>query len=65
MKLYEVTAAAYSYDEYDAFIIWAKTPEEALAIAQKGTANFDTGATVQEVVKPKLPGILLSSFNAG
>lgn len=65
MKLYEVTAAYYGYDEYDAFVIWAKNPEEALAIAQECTANFDAGATVREVVKPKVSGILLSSFNAG
>lgn len=65
MELYEVKAADYDYDEYDAFIIWAKSPEEALTLAQEGTANFDTGATVTEVKKPKQSGILLGSFNAG
>ncbi|MGL4756511.1 MAG: hypothetical protein ACRCXB_29500 [Aeromonadaceae bacterium] len=65
MKLYEVTAAAYSYDEYDAFIVWAETSVEALDIVRDITANFDTGATVTEVKKPKQSGILLGSFNAG
>lgn len=65
MKLYEVTAAAYSYDEYDAFIVWAETPVEALNIVRDITANFNTGATVTEVKKPKQSGILLGSFNAG
>ncbi len=71
MKLYSVVADDFGYDEYDEFLIWAETPEQALEIAQekardyRGRSNFDSKAEVKEVVPPAEPGILLGSFNAG
>lgn len=73
MKLYKVEAKEVDYDEYDAFIVWAKCPEEALLIAKtealsgyaERKTNFDVDATVTEIKKPKQTGILMGSFNAG
>ncbi len=71
MKLYSVVADDFGYDEYDTFIIWAETPEQALDIAREKTrdyrsrSNFDHKAEVTEVATPAEPGILLGSFNAG
>lgn len=71
MKLYLVTANHYSYDEYDSFVVWAKSPEEAekLAIAESGCSfiksNFLKGCVVAEIEKPKESGIVLGSYNAG
>lgn len=69
MKLYSVSAKSCDYDEYDEFIIWAKDAAEALSIAQAQAGdwcnNFDEGATVTVVTKPKVSGVLLGSFNAG
>ncbi len=71
MKLYSVVADDFGYDEYDEFLIWAETPEQALDIAQKKArgylphSNFDSKAEVKEVTPPAEPGILLGSFNAG
>ncbi len=72
MKLYSVVADKFDYDEYDKFLIWAETAEQALKIAQQkakgywsGMSNFDSKAEVTEVSPPAEPGILLGSFNAG
>lgn len=80
MKLYKVEASSHGYDEYDSFIVWAKTPDEALKLVKAEVnwwddepedinvnrrTNFDEGATITEIVKPKTSGILLGSFNAG
>lgn len=74
MKLYKVTANKCDYDEYDSFVLWANTPEEALFLAQveadkdyedKIGGNFADDANIKEIIEPKDPCILLSSFNAG
>ena len=69
MKLYSVCAESCGYDEYDEFIIWAKDDAEALELAIKAArpygTNFDKGATVTVVTKPKVSGVLMGSFNAG
>lgn len=68
MKLFKVEAASCDYDEYDAFIVWAKDAEEAIALAQKETgfaSNFEGGVTATEVKKPLKSGVVLGSFNAG
>ena len=69
MKLYSVCAKTCGYDEYDEFIIWAKDAAEALEVAIKQAShygsNFDEGATVTVVTKPKFSGVLIGSFNAG
>jgi len=71
MKLWNVEAEDYSYDEYDSFIVWAKTPEEAIEIAKAastdciGRTNFKNGATATEIKKPRKSGVVLGSFNAG
>ena len=72
MKLYLVEADWCDYDQYDSFVVWAKSPEEALQLAKyritfgaDEPTNFDTGASVTEIKKPKESGIVLGSFNAG
>lgn len=71
MKLYSVVADDFDHDEYDEFLIWAETPEQALEIAQKKArgllpdSNFSDKAEVTEVAPPAEPGVLLGSFNAG
>lgn len=72
MKLYSVCAESCGYDEYDEFIIWAKDAAEALELAIKASSfsasyksNFDEGAMVTVVTKPKVSGVLMGSFNAG
>lgn len=71
MKLYRVTADTYSYDEYDSFVVWAESPEEAEQLAVKEStlsyrkSNFLKGCTVVEEVKPKESGIVLGAYNAG
>lgn len=73
MKLYQVEAKEVDYDEYDTFVVWAKSSEEALELARNEArsgfrerkTNFDSDVTISEVKKPKQSGILLGSFNAG
>lgn len=72
MKLYKVTAKEYDYDQYDSFIVWANTPEEALFLARSvvnenfyARDSFASGANVEEAIEPKYPCVLLYSFNAG
>lgn len=72
MKLYLVEADWCDYDQYDSFVVWAKSPEEALQLVKDRITfgddeptNFDTGAEVTEIKKPKESGIVLGSFNAG
>ena len=72
MELYLVEADHFGYDEYDQFVVWAESPEEALQLAKDRITlgddeptNFDTGASVTEIKKPKESGIVLGSFNAG
>lgn len=73
MKLYIVEADSHDWDEYDSFVVWAKDSAEALQIAkdeasagwEERKTNFDNGAKVTKVKKPKQPCILLGSFNAG
>ncbi len=68
MKLFKVQAASCDYDEYDAFVVWATDELHAIALAQKETgyaSNFKEGATAAEIAKPKKPGVVLGSFNAG
>lgn len=73
MKLYKVEAKTVDYDEYDSFIVWAKNPEEAMSLVRNKVTcgcsemvtNFDSDATVTEVIKPKKSCVVLGSFNAG
>lgn len=72
MKLFKVEAASCDYDEYDSFVVWANDGQQAVALAvalaQKETgyaSNFKEGATATEILKPKKPGVVLGSFNAG
>lgn len=70
MKLYLVEADWFDYDQYDSFVVWAKSPDEALSLVRAKDDpitmnNFDDNAKVTEIKKPKESGIVLSSFNAG
>lgn len=70
MKLYLVEASWCDYDQYDSFVVWAKSPDEALSLVRAKDDpttmnNFDDNVTVTEIKKPKESGIVLSSFNAG
>ena len=68
MKLFRVDASRTGYDQYNAFIIWAYTEEEARDIAIKTAgewSNFIEGAEVQELTPPEKPNVELGSFNAG
>ncbi|MFS7308446.1 hypothetical protein [Rahnella inusitata] len=70
MKLWRVTAKDHGYDEFDAFLIWASTPEEALKIAidDRGpyqcNSNFLEDATIAEELPPTESVVALGSFNA-
>lgn len=70
MKLYLVEADWCDYDQYDSFVVWAKSPEEALSLARAKDDpitmnNFNDNVKVTEIKKPKESGIVLGSFNAG
>lgn len=70
MKLYLVEADWCDYDQYDSFVVWAKSPDEALSLvrAKDGPItmnNFNDNVKVTEIKKPKESGIVLGSFNAG
>ena len=70
MKLYLVEADWCDYDQYDSFVVWAKSPDQALSLVRaKGDPttmnNFNDNVKVTEIKKPKESGIVLGSFNAG
>ena len=70
MKLYLVEADWCDYDQYDSFVVWAKSQEEALRLVRAKDDpttmnNFDDNVKVTEIKKPKESGIVLGSFNAG
>lgn len=70
MKLYLVEADWCDYDQYDSFVVWAKSPEEALSLVRAKDDpttmnNFNDNVKVAEIKKPKESGIVLGSFNAG
>lgn len=70
MKLYLVEADWCDYDQYDSFVVWAKSPDEALRLVRAKDDpitmnNFNDNVKVTEIKKPKESGIVLGSFNAG
>lgn len=70
MKLYLVEADWCDYDQYDSFVVWAKSPDEALSLVRAKDDpitmnNFKDNVKVTEIKKPKESGIVLGSFNAG
>lgn len=70
MKLYLVEADWCDYDQYDSFVVWAESPEEALSLVRAKDDpttmnNFNDNVKVTEIKKPKESGIVLGSFNAG
>lgn len=70
MKLYLVEADWCDYDQYDSFVVWAKSAEEALSLVRAKDDpttmnNFNDNVKVTEIKKPKESGIVLGSFNAG
>lgn len=70
MKLYLVEADWCDYDQYDSFVVWAKSPDEALSLVRAKDDpttmnNFGDDVKVTEIKKPKESGIVLGSFNAG
>lgn len=70
MKLYLVEADWFDYDQYDSFVVWAKSPDEALSLVRAKDDpttmnNFNDNVKVTEIKKPKESGIVLGSFNAG
>ena len=70
MKLYLVEADWCDYDQYDSFVVWAKSPDEALSLVSAKDDpitmnNFNNNVKVTEIKKPKESGIVLGSFNAG
>lgn len=68
MKVYLVKYGAFSYDEYEGFVIVAENKSEALTIAnekaEKTNRYLFTSKHVLEV-NTKIKGIVLESFNAG
>lgn len=70
MKLYLVEADWFNYDQYDSFVVWAESPDEALSLVRAKDDpttmnNFNDNVKVTEIKKPKESGIVLGSFNAG
>lgn len=70
MKLYLVEADWCDYDQYDSFVVWAKSPDEALSLVRAKDDpttmnNFNVNVKVTEIKKPKESCIVLGSFNAG
>ncbi|MCO6559785.1 MAG: hypothetical protein J6574_01615 [Gilliamella sp.] len=72
MRLFLITAKDWNDNEYDSFVIWAETPEQALKMAvdegkkyHEDINNFSNGAKIEEVREPTQPQILLGSFNKG
>lgn len=70
MKLYLVEADWCDYDQYDSFVVWAKSQDEALSLVRAKDDpttmnNFNDNVKVTEIKKPKESGIVLGSFNAG
>ena len=71
MKIYKITFNNFDYDQYDSFIISAKTKQEAIAVIKKehpekrySDVDWKHGYTIEEV-KNKNTEIILGSFNAG
>ncbi len=70
MNLYCVTADKHDYDQYDAFVVWARTPAEAVKVALKATGEpnrFGLPQTWTAKIEraPKVARLILGSFNAG
>lgn len=70
MKLYLVEADWCDYDQYDSFVVWANSTDEALSLVRAKDDpttmnNFNDNVKVTEIEKPKESGIVLGSFNAG
>lgn len=70
MKLYLVKADWCDYGQYESFVVWAKSSDEALSLVRAEDDittmnNFNFEVKVTEIKKPKESGIVLGSFNAG
>lgn len=65
MKLYKLTRTPCDYDEYDSFVIWANSKEEATKLAVDRAGYYAYECVVMEVTEPERPKILLASFIAG
>lgn len=71
MRLYRITfnVGGWTYDQYDAFVVYAESRKEAVEIVKKKYppggmyVDFNNGYKV-ELVKLK-KGIVLDSFRAG
>jgi hypothetical protein len=65
LKLFSLRRDA-DYDEYDGFVVWARSEREAIEIANSnvnGLAYDDW--KVSAVVRPSRPGAVMSSFIRG
>ena len=65
MNLYRVEADHFDYDNYDEFIIWAESNEEAIKLATDKANDASQRWTAHLVTAPTESRILLGSFNAG
>jgi hypothetical protein len=70
MWLWLVTADDYDYDEFDSFVVWARTDDEAVALILNKDDHSIRSGTQRWTAKlvpgpPDAPEIVLGSFNAG
>ncbi|WP_392559746.1 hypothetical protein [Orbus mooreae] len=65
MKLYKLIRTIADHDEYDGFIIWANSKEEAIKLAVDKAGYYAYECIAIEVTEPEQPKIILSSFIAG
>lgn len=67
MRLYHVKADHWSFNQYDAFLVWARTPKQAERIAKKHgdreSFRDEQIWTATELCEPSEPGIALGSYN--
>jgi hypothetical protein len=74
MKIFKIVFTCYSYDQYDSFVVVAKTKEDVLPLIQSeydcslsGTVDVKSGYVIEEInpKKYKKSTVILESFNAG
>jgi len=71
MKIYLVKLNEWSWDEYDGFVVAAKSEDEAIAYIRErhseSSVDWGSGYTVTEVKASgyDIPTEILCSFNAG
>ena len=74
MKIYKITFKDYDYDQYDGFVVVAKTAKEAIGYLKEKyppkdfeEVDWKSGYTIKEIKANnyKKINVILDSYNAG